>query len=54
MIVFILLVFGLATVRSCIPLIKPENVTYVNVVFAILHIVAFVYLLNYFVSLKAV
>lgn len=49
MIVFALIIFGLATIRSVIPLSEPKNFTFVQVLLAVVHIVAFVILLNHFI-----
>jgi hypothetical protein len=52
MIVYFLIIFGLATTRTITPLVKVKNYNFVNLVFAITHIVAYIYLLKHFVNIN--
>lgn len=54
MILFILIVFAFATVRTIVPLGKQENWTFANVVFAAIHIVAYYYLCDMCLFIKPI
>ena len=52
MIVFMLVVYGTAVIRNIMPLTKKENFTASTILVCCCYIVAYIVLLNHFVSLK--
>jgi len=50
MIIYTLIIFGLATARSIAPLVDKKNYEPHYFIFAALHLVAYIFLISYFIS----
>ena len=52
MLIFTIIIFGLATIRTIVPMAKKENVNLAQIILAVTMIVAYVWFLKQFVSLN--
>ena len=52
MLIFTIIIFGLATIRTIVPLVEKDNWTAGQLITTVTMVIAYIWFLNQFISLK--